>query len=474
MKQLLILLTLALSVQCARPTEDRSSQDAAETEKPISRHADWIKDANIYEVNLRQYTPEGTLSAFEPHLERLASMGVEILWFMPLQPIGELNRKGEIGSYYSIRDYDALDPYYGSEEDFQRVVDKAHELGMKVVLDWVANHSSWDNKWVESNPEFYTRDEEGNMVVPADNDGNVTDWTDVADLNYDETGLHDAMISSMQEWVDRFGIDGFRCDVAGFVPNTFWSKVADHWKTTYPDRQIFMLAEWEDPAHMAYFNMNYGWEFHHITNMIAKGEMNVGHISDYWEKLDTTYSRDDIRMYFTTNHDENSWNGTVFERYGDLHETMFAMCMVFDRGMPLIYSGQENGMSHRLSFFGKDSIDWTPQMEFQDFYREMLQMKKDNPALWNGNYGGDFSIPYSDGESNLIAFKRKHSEQEVIGIFNLSDSDHPIDLDQLGFEAAEYHLHRNDGDMFVQMEYPTPSGSWDVKAGSFLIFVSRS
>jgi len=235
-----------------------------------------------------------------------------------------------------------------------------------------------------------------------------------------------------------------------------------------------MLAEWEDPAHMAYFNMNYGWEFHHITNMIAKGEMNVENIEEYWKKLDTTYSRDDIRMYFTTNHDENSWNGTVFERYGDLQETVFALCMVFDRGMPLIYSGQENGLDHRLSFFGKDSINWAPKPEFQQFYAEMLKMKKDNPALWNGNYGGNFEILYLDIENNAIAFKRTKDSNEVVALYNLSDGDVSIPMDGLGFTQEEYHLHRNDGDVFIQMEQPKPSGEWEMPSGTYLIFTSGS
>jgi alpha-amylase len=397
--------------------------ETVENEMPLpdSRHPEWVKSANIYEVNVRQYTAEGTLSAFEAHLPRLKEMGVDILWFMPVQPIGELNRKGELGSYYSIADYTAIHPDYGTLDDFRRIVDKAHDMGMYVLLDWVANHTAFDHHWVKEHPEFYTADSLGDRpVVAIDNTGNATDWTDVADLDYTNRDLWDAMIEEMRFWLIECNIDGFRCDVAGFVPVEFWNEAVPALKASNPE--LFMLMEWEDPNYMSAFNMGYGWELHHLMNEVARGDTTPSVFTAYKEKYDTTFQPDDMLMYFTTNHDENSWNGTIQERMGANGKAMFVFASTFLNGMPLIYSGQEAGLDRRLAFFKKDTISWN-DMSKSAFYTEMLNLKHRNPALWNGDFGGPTTIIETNTSAPVYAYYRELGSNRVLVFLNFSDDE---------------------------------------------------
>ena len=255
----------------------------------------------IYEANVRQFTPEGTFKAFEEHLPRLKELGVDILWLMPIHPIGVENRKGGLGSYYSIKDYRGVNPEFGDLDDFKSLVNKAHELGMYVILDWVANHTAWDHAWVTEHPEYYTKNLDGTMKSPFD-------WTDVVELDFKNQEMQDAMLADMMYWVEENGIDGFRCDVAGEVPVEFWNTARAELDKVKP---VFMLAEAEQPNHhVNAFDMSYAWELHHIMNEIAKGNKNAKAINTYFAKHDTLYPTDAYRLYFITNHDENSWNGT--------------------------------------------------------------------------------------------------------------------------------------------------------------------
>jgi len=379
------------------------------------------KDMNIYEVNIRQYTPEGTINAFFPHIDRLKEMGVDILWIMPVQPIGEKNRKEPLGSYYSIQDYTAVNPNFGNLKDFQNLVNKAHENDMIVLLDWVANHTAFDHQWSETHPEYYNLDSLGNLQPPVD------DWTDVADLNYENQALHQAMIKEMKWWIKETDIDGFRCDMAGMVPNEFWRKAIDSLEAT---KDIFMLAEWEDPKmHEVGFDMTYGWEFHHLLNDIATGKANASAAISYLKRDLERYDSTAFRMYFTSNHDENSWNGTVFERMGEAYEAL-AVITATVPGMPLIYSGQEAGLDKRLPFFEKDSIDWST-LEYEEFYQRLLTLKKENAALWNGAHGGKFQIINTKQQStDILAFSRTKGDNEVLVIANLSDSIQSFKIDE--------------------------------------------
>jgi glycosidase len=372
---------------------------------------DWSKNANIYEVNVRQYTQEGTFKAFENHLPRLKEMGVDILWFMPIHPIGEKNRKGTLGSYYSIRDYKAVNPEFGTMEDFQSLVKNAHDMGFKVILDWVANHTSWDHAWVEQHPEFYTKDSLGNMVSPYD-------WSDVADLNYDVPQVWDSMSDALRFWVTEANIDGYRCDVAGMVPTGFWERVRAELDSIKP---VFMLAEAEQvDHHFKAFDMSYAWELHHLFNQIAKGEKNANDLQSYFDRMDTTYPAAAYRMVFIDNHDENSWNGTVEERLGDA-AGLFAVLSYTLPGMPLIYSGQETGLAKRLEFFEKDLIDWDYDSPLMKFYTQLSALKHDNMALWNGQFGGNMTLLPTTSDEQVFAFLRERSDSRVLVISNMSD-----------------------------------------------------
>lgn len=415
-KHLAFALAAATALVACQPAEPATAPAPA-TDGILP---EWATSANIYEVNIRQYTPEGTLKAFESHLPRLAEMGVDILWFMPIQPIGEENRKGDLGSYYSISDYTAVNPNFGTLEDFQSIVDQAHQLGMHVILDWVANHTSFDHVWVTSNPEFYTKDSLGNFpIVAIDNDGNPTDWSDVADLNYDNATMRDSMQAEMHWWMQNAGIDGFRCDVAGFVPYDFWNKTISSLREEYGD--VFMLAEWEDPALIeAGFNAVYGWEFHHILNEVAQGHKTVDAIAEYAAKCDTVWPEQTMKMYFTTNHDENSWNGTIEERMGDKGDAMYVIGLMMDRSFPLVYSGQESGLNHRYPFFSKDTVgvQWDAAHPSAQFYAKLFALKDAQAPLWNAQHGGEMAIE-TDAELNRMTLTRTQGDQKVTAIIDL-------------------------------------------------------
>ncbi|MBM3435813.1 MAG: alpha-amylase [Bacteroidetes bacterium] len=402
------LLGVFLVVSCNQPKEEAKKHVAPDSQVI---HPEWSRNANIYEVNIRQYTPEGTFNAFMQHLPRLKETGVDILWLMPIFPIGEKNRKGTLGSYYSIKDYKSVNPEFGTMEDFKALVKDAHDLGLKVILDWVANHSAWDNNWITEHPEWYTKDSLGKMTSPFD-------WSDVADLNFDEPGLRAEMLDAMKFWLTDTDIDGYRCDVAMMVPTEFWDQVRAELDKIKP---VFMLAEAEQPDHHAKaFDMSYAWELHHIFNGIAKGEKNANAIETYFEKQDTLYPQDAYRMSFITNHDENSWNGTEYERMGTGANT-FAVLSYLLPGMPLIYSGQENGFNRRLQFFEKDSISWDAGSPLNGFYKNLNQLKKSNPALWNGTAGGSFDRIITAHKKEVLAFLRQKEENKIFVISNLSN-----------------------------------------------------
>lgn len=379
-------------------------------QESVSRTPDWANYASIYEVNIRQYTPEGTFNAFAKHLPRLRELGVDILWFMPVQPIGEKRRKGPLGSYYSIQDYTAINPEFGTMDDFKRLVDKAHGMGFKVVLDWVANHSSWDNKWMTRHDDWYTRDADGNMVAPYD-------WTDVADLNYDMYYMRQAMTEAMLFWVQEADIDGFRCDVAGEVPLDFWEETRAQLDAL---KDVWMLAE--DGSQYGLlnraFNANYGWHFHHLMNEVAQGKSPASVLLPHFEDIKKQYPHGTYPMQFITNHDENSWAGTVYERLGDGHKA-FAVLTFTVPGMPLIYSGQEAGLNKRLRFFDKDTIDWSDQT-LMPFYTQLNSLKAEHPALWNGRAGGELRAMNHDQLDAVVAFSRSKGKDKVVTLLNLS------------------------------------------------------
>jgi len=371
---------------------------------------EWSVDASIYEVNIRQYSPEGTFNAFAEHIPRLKVMGVDILWLMPIHPIGEENRKGTLGSYYSVADYMAVNSEFGTKEDFRALVETAHEYDMKVILDWVANHTSWDAVWTETNPEFYESDENGNFVPP------VEDWDDVIQLDLDNPEMQEQMIQAMEYWVDEFGVDGYRADVAYMVPTEFWIEARQRLDGIKP---VFMLAEAEEPELHQAFDMTYAWNYAETIRNIGTGEADLSALDETLNESFEMFNRSDYRMLFTTNHDENSWTGSDPDMYGENFEN-FAVLSATVWGMPLVYSGQEAGLDQQIEFFEKDLIEWK-DYPLEDFYRTLLTLKSENPALYNGAEGGKYLKMSTNRDDTIFSFKRIKNEDQVFVILNFSD-----------------------------------------------------
>ena len=412
----------------------RESTDAPAPPPPATTHLPWTRSANIYEVNIRQYTPEGTLNAFAAHLPRLRKMGVDILWLMPIQPIGQVNRKGGLGSYYAVRDYSAVNPEFGTMADFKRLVAQAHALGFKLILDWVANHTAWDHPWATDHKDFYKLDDKGEIFPVTFNAGTpqVEYWTDVVGLSYKTPALWDAMIEAMAFWVKEADIDGFRCDVAGLVPTPFWNRARAELDAIKP---MFMLAEWSEPdLHEQAFDMTYGWELTDELKKLAKGEADARALRTWVQvphvaKSGRSFPKSAYRMRFTSNHDENSWHGHDAELYGPAFKPMAVLAATLP-GMPLIYGGQESGLHKRLAFFEKDAIDWKGY-ELAGFYADLLALKKANTALWNGQYGGEVEVlsPAPNGGSDgVFAFRRQAAGNVVTVAVNVSPREQSVRL----------------------------------------------
>ncbi|MEM8528627.1 MAG: alpha-amylase family glycosyl hydrolase [Bacteroidota bacterium] len=379
----------------------------------------WATNANIYEVNIRQYTPEGTIKAFhEGHLQRLHDMGVDILWMMPIFPISDTKKKGTLGSYYAVSDFRKINPAFGTLDDFKELLAAAHELDMKIILDWVPNHTGWDHHWIKDHPDYYTQ-KDGAITDPLnDETGESHGWSDVADLNYDNPEMRAAMMADLLHWVEKIGVDGFRMDVAYLVPKDFWSDAITKLRTVKSD--IFLLAEAEeaDLRNMdTPFTMSYAWSFHHLMNAIAQGKDSLASI-DQWQSEHQAKFKQGYNMQFITNHDENSWAGTIEERMGEAAQALAVLAFTFD-GMPLLYSGQEQGLRKRLEFFEKDSILWS-DVPHEAFYKSLLDLKHRNMALANGSAGASAQRIPTDNDKNVYAFYREKGEDRVIVILNLS------------------------------------------------------
>ena len=425
-----------------------------------------METAVIYEANIRQYSPEGTFDEFTKDIPQLRELGVKIIWLMPVFPISETKRKATggadskfasefpeeerskyLGSYYAVTDFTEINPEFGTKEDFRELVKTAHDNGIYVILDWVPNHTGWDHEWLKTNPEYYTQNEDGEVIHPKG-----TDWTDVADLNYDNQDMRKEMIEDMSYWITEEGVDGFRCDVAGSVPLDFWQQAVPQLREK---KDIFMLAEAWEPELLDgnLFDMAYAWDGHHLLNGLAKGEKNLEDYEAYIQKISKDYDDDDILMNFVTNHDENSWNGTIKERMGDASELMTALSFTL-KGMPLIYSGQEYDMDHRLKFFEKDSIPKT-KGDSWDLLKKLGKLKNTNPAL----HGGKNAASYKrlDSEKDILMFERSKDDETILFIGNFSDEVNKIAvpggmyLDYMANEKIELK-----GDAFTM-------GPWEYK-----------
>jgi glycosidase len=374
-------------------------------------HPEWSKNATIYQINTRQFTAEGTFRAAETHLPRLKELGVDILWLMPIHPIGQKNRKGTLGSPYAVRDYYGVNPEFGTLEDLKHFVSAAHHLGMRVILDWVANHTAWDNPLVIQHPEWYARDWKGDFCPSP-----WRDWSDIIDLDYSQPGLRKYMTDALKYWVIEADIDGYRCDVAGFLPTDFWNNARRELDAIKP---VFMLAEWESKdLHAETFDMTYAWSWYDSLHEIAQGRSDLNVLYKYYSHNEKEYPLDVFRMLFVSNHDKNAWEGTEFEQFGDGLEATIVLS-VLSEGMPLIYNGQEAGNTRRLAFFDSDPIEWKAH-PLGDLYRRLFALKKANTALWNAHWGARMIQVPNSAPSKVLSFVRRNDRDKVFAVLNFS------------------------------------------------------
>ena len=389
-------------------------------------HPEWSKNATICEVNVRQYTPEGTFKAFEKSLPRLKNMGIDIIWLMPIHPIGEKNRKGKLGSYYSVKDFKGVNPEFGTMQDFKHLVNEIHKLGMYVIIDWVGNHSAWDNDLAKTHPNWYTRNKDGNFQPTP-----WYDWDDVIDFDYDNPEFRKYMTGALKFWIKEANIDGYRADVAGFIPVDFWENARKELDQIKP---VFMLAEWESrDLYKKSFDMTYSWTlFEKLQNATTQNK-GIGGLVEYMAHDVGSVPRNAYRMAFTDNHDMNSWNGTPQKNFGDGLETAMAFCSVVN-GMPLVYSGQEAGLDRSLNFFDKDLIDFS-NLKYEKFYRTLFDLKHRNQALWNGKHGGEMIRITNDKMDKVVSFYREKGKDAVFPIFNFSNVETTVKLDTKYFQG---------------------------------------
>jgi len=375
------------------------------------KHPAWSKDAVLYQINTRQFTPEGTFRAAEKQLPRLKALGVDILWLMPVHPIGVEHRKGSLGSPYSIRDYYGVNPEFGTLADLKSFVAAARRLGMHVILDWVANHTAWDNPIHAAHPDWYEHDWKGaNRPTPW------WDWSDIIDLDYSKPGLRRYMTDAMAYWVQTAGVDGFRCDVAGYVPLDFWETARSRLDRIKP---VFMLAEFDQrDVHRKAFDASYAWKWNNAMADIAAGKADVGALFGYYSETESAWPAEAMRMVYTENHDQNAWDGTEFERFGKALPDAIALSFVGE-GIPLIYNGQEAGNPKRLKFFERDPIEWRDHPN-ADLFKRLIAFRKAHPALWNAPWGAAMTPVVNSAPSKVLSFVREKNGDKVFALFNLS------------------------------------------------------
>ena len=413
----------------------------------------WSYDTNIYEVNLRQYTYEGSFNAFVNEMPRLRDMGIEVLWFMPITPISVEKRKGTLGSYYACSDYTDTNPEFGTVDDFKNLVRYAHELGFKVIIDWVANHTGWDHRWTIEHPEYYVKDNAGNFT---ERNG----WDDVIDLDFNNHNLRTAMIEAMKFWITECDIDGFRCDMAHLVVLDFWREART---ALEPLKKLFWLAECEEIAYHQVFDATYTWRWMHRTEEFTKHQTNIDGLWDLLQQYNNEFPPGAFRAYFTSNHDENSWNGTEYEKYGAAAINLAVFSCTWN-GIPLIYSGQELPNHKRLKFFDKDPIEWTGKFELHDFYKALLHLRKRNKALRAGSEEVSSHRLQTSVNDRVFSFHRKHPSNEIIVLLNFS-------ADQLSVNILDDDLKGSFKNIFTNEAIDFDNNKTvELQPWSFLVF----
>ena len=394
--------------------------------KPKDHHATPVSDSFVvpevadvvmYQVNPRVFAPQNSFQAIIARLDSIEDLGVNMLWIMPIYPIGEEKSKN---SPYSVRDYKAVAPEYGTVDDLRMLVQSCHERGMGVILDWVANHTAWDNVWLQQHPDWYTHDSTGNIIFPPG-----TDWTDVADLNYDNKDMRAAMIDAMRFWVDSVGVDGFRCDVADQVPVDFWTECIDNLRAAAKPRNLIMLAEGANPDNFkAGFDLNYAWEFMGAIAQVMKGEAKVGKLLSVDKHEYENLDNGKFKLRFTTNHDEAT-KASPITLYGGPKASMaaFVATTMLHGGM-LVYGSQEVGYPETINFFHYVPVDWNANPAMRDEYKKLIAIYNDHPALRSSGK----VVPFDDDENNVLIVDRVLNNDNVLVVVNVRNDTHNVEL----------------------------------------------
>ncbi len=410
---------------------------------------DWVRDAVLYQINTRVFSTEGTFKAVESQLQRIKDLGVDVLWLMPIFPISEKNRKIEPenpneahGSPYAASDFLKIHRAFGTETDLHDLIKAIHALDLKVVLDFVPNHTGWDGDWIENHPEWYVRKD--GVIQPVTSDqGEV--WADIAQLDLTNTEMREAWMQVHEYWLREFNFDGFREDCAWAIPKDYWSELRFRLDKIKP---VFMLAEDEVHGREQFevcFEANYGWGTHHFMKQIAKGEPATV-LNKHTEEYKQNHGTLGWQMNFTQNHDENTWHGTETDLFGDGADCFTALCFVIE-GMPLIYNGQEVASQKRLNFFHNDDIDWSGASR-ADFFRKLSDLKHNERALWNGTYGAPLEKIENSTEAQVYSFRRRYYKDgfhsNVVCIFNLTDkpADTILALGNRAEQLTDYLTHQ--------------------------------
>lgn len=423
------------------------TEPAASTWEPRNKvtltHPEWSRDAVLYQINTRQFTPEGTFKAAQAQLPRIKALGVDILWLMPIHPIGEKNRKGSLGSPYSVRDYNAVNPEFGTEADFKAFVDAAHAQGFKVILDLVANHTAWDNALAKDHPDWYEKSWDGKFRPTP-----WWDWSDIIDLDWSKPGVREHVGGAMEKWVRDFGVDGYRADVAGYVPLDFWETMRSRLDAIRP---VFMLGEVQQTAHhFAAFDATYAWDWHNASKRVAKGEADATAFYGYYAENESLWPREAMRLTYIENHDSNAWEGTLAENYGPNLAAMTVLAFTGE-GLPLVHNGMEACNQKRLEFFEKDPIDWK-QGEGCDYgalLKDLIAFRKANPALANGQWGARMIKVETDKAAQLFAWVRQKDGNKVVALFNFTGATVTAKLAD-GLAAGSYKEFRTGADVAIR------------------------
>jgi alpha-amylase len=446
MRKAILLATVGLGLLSCTTQNIRKNMDLP---------TEWKHTTNIYEVNLRQYTQEGTFKAFEKEMPRLKNMGVKTLWFMPVTPIAQLNKKGSLGSQYAAADYASINPEFGTMDEFKHMVNEAHRLGFKVIIDWVANHTGWDHVWTKTHPEFYLKDPDGSFHKASGMD-------DIIELDYKNKELRKAMIDAMKFWVKETNIDGFRCDLASWVEVDFWIEARPEVEKIKP---LFFIGEYdelENPDYGKVFDASYSWKWMHKSADYYKKNEPISELTDLLKQY-SAIGDASMRAWFTTNHDENSWNGTEFEKYGDITKPMAVFSATWN-GIPLLYSGQELPNMKRLEFFEKDVIEWNGKYDMADFYKTLLSLKSSNPALRGGDSAVSTYLLNTTANDKILAYIRKNGKNEVLVVLNFSK-------EPVNFTIQDDHVSGEFKNVFEKTKRDFATGKdFNFKVSDFAVF----